>query len=499
MEQNQTPDFPWMPSTEESKQGKRQGERKGEGHYSVGALLAVFCVIIVFTVILTYTLTFASVRAEYGAALEQYGQKLAYSERELDNAKKALAHLQELLGSTGMGEFGKLDFLSMLFEESSYYIDSVSEEERLDAVLKAYAAATGDNYAEYYSNEEYAELLAASIGKQVGIGVSVLQTEITVEGRTYAVFQIIAIFKNAPAEGSGVRVGDYIYAVRENGSYQTIEALGGYTAALNLFRKEEGTEVSFAVFRPDGSGYTSHEISVMRGIFTSETVTYTKAESDPTIGIVRIFSFDLITPKQLKEAMNALIADGAEKFVLDVRNNPGGDLMSIKAVLSYFLKDGDLILSSIDKDGNDADSYYVEEMLLGGDYADCSVAQSEIGMYSDLDMVVICNGNTASAAEVFTATLRDYELATLVGETTFGKGVMQSIISLRAVSYGMYDGYVKMTTYAFVTKCGVSYHDFGITPSVEATLSEEAQKYSIYTLPQALDGQLQAALAQFDN
>jgi carboxyl-terminal processing protease len=110
---------------------------------------------------------------------------------------------------------------------------------------------------------------------------------------------------------------------------------------------------------------------------------------------------------------------------------------------------------------------------------------------------VLCNGNTASAAEVFTATLRDYGLAKIVGETTFGKGIMQSFLPLS--SFGNYSGYVKMTTYAYVTKCGVTYHEIGIAPSegCEVALSEEAKQYNFYVLPQEKDNQLQTAFAQF--
>jgi carboxyl-terminal processing protease len=106
---------------------------------------------------------------------------------------------------------------------------------------------------------------------------------------------------------------------------------------------------------------------------------------------------------------------------------------------------------------------------------------------------VLCNENTASAAEVFTATLRDYELATVVGATTFGKGIMQSYIPLSV--FGNYKGYAKMTTYAYVTKCGVTYHEIGITPHVQVSLSPEALQYNFYVLPEELDDQLQAAVA----
>ena len=116
-------------------------------------------------------------------------------------------------------------------------------------------------------------------------------------------------------------------------------------------------------------------------------------------------------------------------------------------------------------------------------------------MFANLEIAVLCNENTASAAEVFAATLRDYEKAILVGETTFGKGIMQSFFPMSA--FGNYTGYAKMTTYAYVTKCGVTYHEIGVTPHVSVPLSEEAKQYNFYVLPQAKDNQLQAAIAQF--
>jgi len=196
--------------------------------------------------------------------------------------------------------------------------------------------------------------------------------------------------------------------------------------------------------------------------------------------------------------MKALADSGVKKYVFDVRNNPGGDLLSIKAVLSYFLESGDLILSSVDNKGNVVNPYYAEQMILSGNYASCTVYSQEIGMYRDLDMVVLCNGNTASAAEVFTATLRDYGLAPIVGETTYGKGIMQSVIGLSSVSGGVYDGYVKMTTYAYVTQCGITYHEIGIEPTVggEIPLDEAALEYNVNVLPQSLDNQLQAAISE---
>ena len=293
---------------------------------------------------------------------------------------------------------------------------------------------------------------------------------------------------------AGIAVGDYIYAVERDGVFETINAIG-YDQALAAVRGEEGTTVGLKVLREEEGAFSYLDFSVTRRQFETLSVRYKLFQDNAEIGIVSISGFDLTTPHQFKEAVNALLAQGVKHFVFDVRNNPGGDLQSIKAVLSYFLQEGDMVLSAIDRDGNVAATYTVEETSLTGDYAGCSVAREEIGMYADLDMVVLCNENTASAAEVFAATMRDYGLAEIVGMTTFGKGIMQTTRPIRFNDELV--GYIKLTTYAYVTKCGESYHDVGIAPDVGVDLSEEAKKYPLSLLPQSMDQQLQTAVTLF--
>ncbi len=450
--------------------------------FSNGFWIAMLCVVAAVSVLFTYTLTSASKR-------DYYSEKLADQQAVIDRLKSEQGQPSDV-------DFEKLGVLAALFEQYSYYAGQMDEEQILTAVLKAYAEATGDVYAEYYTEEEYAQLTAENAGDYEGIGVSTIQTKLTVSDYEYLVFQVIAVFEQGSAINSGLQVGDLIYAVKLEGSYQLVNALG-YTKALSLIRGARGTQAEFLVFRQSGEQYESLEFSITRDVFESVSVQYQLAEGNPEIGIVRISNFDLTTPHQFKDAITALRGLGAQKFVFDVRNNPGGDLQSIKAVLTYFLQKGDLILSAIDAKGNVARSYYAEATQLTGDYASCSVAETEIGMYADLDAVVLCNKNTASAAEVFTATLRDYGMARIVGEKTFGKGIMQSLLPLSV--FGDYSGYVKMTTYAYVTKCGEPYHDVGITPSegCEIALSDAAKEYHFHLLPQALDDQLQMAISQF--
>ncbi len=446
--------------------------------------LLVTCLVIVLliaSVLLTYTLTAKQER-------DYYNQKLAQQQ-------KVIAELQKVLQMGEGTTFQKLEFLSALVNHYSYYADSIDQDAAIEAVLKAYVAATGDQYAAYYTDEEYAAMLQDSSGSSYGIGVSIANSTCTVEGVLYEGFEVLTVFKNSPASKTELRPGDFLYAVKMDGEWKTVSQLGGYSAGLDAMKGENGSVVEFAIFRREGETFVTKELSVTRGPYVKESVSYRLSEADATVGIVQISEFDFTTPKQFKEAVKDLLSKGALRFVFDVRNNPGGDLQSIKGVLSFLLEEGDLILASVDSDGTRVHSYYAEATSFTGMYADCSVAKDEVGMFKDLDMVVLCNENTASAAEVFTASLRDHKQIPIIGKNTFGKGIMQSYIGLASQSMGLYGGYIKITTYAYVTECGIPYHGIGIAPTVEVSLSEEAKKYNFYALPESLDDQLLSAIA----
>ena len=228
---------------------------------------------------------------------------------------------------------------------------------------------------------------------------------------------------------------------------------------------------------------------IVRAEITSTSVySHRFAESD--IGIVKIVQFDLTTPTQFCEAMTKLQALGCKRFVFDVRYNLGGDLRSIEAILSYFLSEGDVLIRTKDKSGEESVSK-VEEVTYSGEYAGCSVTKDDIGKYRGLDTIVLCNGSTASAAELFTATLRDYDLAKVVGGTTYGKGCMQSILPLD--SYGI-EGGLKLTVAMYYSMSKTVYHGTGIVPDYPVELSDEAKKINFFLLPEEKDDQLLFAI-----
>ena len=408
--------------------------------------------------------------------------------------KRKLADLQTSGGALVSGaddRYYPFELFDSFFE--AYSFEELNEEEMMNAALKAYVYATGDPYAEYYTAEEYAALLTSSSGSTQGIGVNIINTAVTWQGQEYKVLRVIHVTEGSPAGEAGLLVGDCIYAAGIGAEKVTVNELD-YDEALTRLQGAAGTEAKLTILRPtEGGDYTELEFTITRSAFVADSVYYHVCETDPTVGIVKILQFDLTTPAQFSKAVDTLKnTHGCQKFVFDVRYNPGGDLLSIEAVLSYFLSEGDVLIRTRTKGGEEEVSY-VKEVTYDGSYAGCSVTKADIGKYSDLQAVILCNGGTASAAELFTATFRDYDKlnATIVGTTTFGKGSMQTI---RPLVYLGYRGALKLTTALYFPASGEGYDGVGITPDVTEELSEAAASVNIYELSDAEDNQLQKGL-----
>ena len=486
-EQNQQPNEEPQVSLEETSKAHLKTIKRINRQKNF-AFVLVLVAAILLSAICTFALTQNAMRERYSESLVSESETQASLQKEIDRLTEELNSAIET-----NTQFSRLEALHRMYQLASYYAGDVPFDELMTAVMKAYAQATGDRYAEYFTDEEFAEMMKESVGDFEGIGVSVLNDYLTVEGVEYAVYYVVSIYENSHAWEAGLAIGDYIYAVKDGETYQSIEALGGYTKAIFKIRGEKGTSSELLVFRKSGNTYKSVALTILRDAFVKRSVDYKVSETNAKIGIIRISEFDLTTPGQFKEAIAELQKKGVEQFVFDLRNNPGGDLRSISATLSYFLQPGDMILKSIYRDGTIDDVYVAEPMQDYTEGSTCNVTAEEIGMFKDLSMVVLCNGNTASAAEVFVASMQDYGLAKVVGTVTYGKGIMQTTYSL---AYFGADGYAKMTTHAYVTKRGETYHEIGITPDVVVELSDEAAEYSIYTRPEAIDNQLQTAIAQ---
>ena len=442
-------------------------ERKPTKTVSVRLFAFVLCAAILATALLTTLLSTEITRMRYLSELLIKEQKIQ--------------QLESVLGD----DDSEVAVITSILNRYSYYKDFISTEEFIDQIIADYQEQTGDRYVAYYTPEEYENLTATTYE---GIGVVTVVDSLEVDGTLYNGYRVIRCLDDAPAKQAGIYKNDFIYAIKVDGEFRLVSEIG-MDLALNHISGEAGTATEFRVFRMDGDGYQTHEFAIIRRELETPSISYAYRDGDNTTAIVRIEQFDVKTPAQFRTTVDMLLANGVKNFVFDIRDNPGGDVLSVKAILSFFLSEGDLILTAAKMDGSQAVSYVTEPMSYTGYYEDCRVKREEIGMYSDLNAVVLCNENTASAAEVFAATFRDYGLAPIVGEKTFGKGIIQTVFDLSA--WGC-SGYFKLTTYAYTTKCGIGYHGVGIFPDVEVVLADEAKSYYIGDIPQSIDNQLQA-------
>jgi carboxyl-terminal processing protease len=317
-----------------------------------------------------------------------------------------------------------------------------------------YGYAAGDEYSSYYTAEEWLRSQSASRGNAKGIGVYVVMNE---DGNIL----VARVMKNSPAFVAGLKDGDIITAV--DGKKVTEV---GYDAAVDLVLGEEGTIVSFDVLR----GTETWEIDVTRGSYDPQTVfAETVTVENNLYGYIHIVQFEGTTPRQFIAAADELIKAGVKGFIFDVRDNPGGDLWAIIEILDYLLPKGPIV-HIVGKAENDVETY--------------SSNENEI----DLPMVVLANENTASAAELFTSALKDYDKAEIVGKKTFGKGCGQT-------GQFLSDGSVIfITTFLYNPPFSENYDGVGIHPDYEIDLGREWKNVSLFIVPHEEDAPLAKAI-----
>lgn len=348
----------------------------------------------------------------------------------------------------------KLQQLEEIVNELYLFQDKTSAEDEEAGIYKGYMFGLNDPYATYYTAEELKSFMDENIGSYSGIGASVSQN------RSTGLSTIVRVHKNTPAEEAGLLPGDVFYKV--NG-----EDISGVDLTLlvnNYIKGEEGTEVEVTMYRPNTDEYKDFKIT--RRKLDIPTVESEMLENE--IGYVMVSEFDQVTPSQFQSSIEELTKQGMKKMVVDMRNNPGGDLDAVSDMMDYILADDKTMVTVSDK-------YGVQD-----------VKTSKDGHSLDIPIVILVNGSSASAAEVFTGTLKDYKLATVVGTKTFGKGIVQSLIPLSDGSG------VKLTTAHYYTPSGVEIHGVGITPDVEVEMDEEAA--TMVTVPKDKDAQLQEAI-----
>jgi carboxyl-terminal processing protease len=393
----------------------------------------------------------------------------------------------------------------------SYSIFDVDYETAMLSAIRAYVEATGDKNANFYTSEEFEAMIAEDNGDLYGIGVQVIfdydeyfmevvltmpdspaekhlqigdkVTHVFVDNQKIALADIVAENKVKLAK---------IYPYYTDEEINTLACYETFQYAVSILKGPEGTYTKFTVER-NGS-YTDYEI--MRAKVKTISVTCKQSIRDSKVGIVSISQFDLTTPVQFKECMNALIDKGCNKFVFDLRNNLGGLVVSAVSVISTILDKGDLIVSTKDATGAITETKVnTIKYPDNDDYVTCNITESEIGMYGKYEMVVLVNQDSASSSEIFTAALRDHNKADIVGMKTYGKGSMQTTVPLEI--YGEeYFGAIKLTTKLHYPPSGESYDGgIGIAPDYEVELEGVAAETHFYKLTEEIDNQLQKAVS----
>lgn len=329
------------------------------------------------------------------------------------------------------------------------YNGEIDESVLLDHISSGFTDGLGDTWAEYYTVQEYNDLKDDLSGKVVGIGVSY-----TKDTEGYA--RITTVYEDSPAMAAGLQKGDQI--IKVGGT----DVLTAYQEALSAVKGNAGTAVTLT-YRRGGEETT---VEMTRRKVTVPSVQLQMLESD--IACIRITEFSSNTVGQFEKALSTAL-DRADGIIFDIRNNTGGTVKATAKILDMILPEGPIV-SSTDKAGK-------TKVLYTSDSAEV-----------DLPMVVLVNKNTASAAELFAAALRDYDKAKLVGSNTYGKGVMQDI-------YPLSDGSaIKITTAKFNPPKSDNFNGVGLKPDFVVDLSAEQEK-QWYELDNTNDPQFIKALS----
>lgn len=336
------------------------------------------------------------------------------------------------------------------------YVGELDEETMMLNALAVYTASVGDPYTQYLPKETADGYIDGNYQSQTGIGIRASYSDDPVG--VYVGY----VYPNSPANKAGLEKGDVITAV--DGFIVTED---NFETAMDKIPGEEGSSVRLTVAR-DGEAKI---FMVVRGSFTVDSVEYMMLKTAPDIGYIRIDGVAQKTADEFKNAVTVLQKQGAKKYIFDVRDDGGGYLEAVTKILDMLLPEGPIVRWTL-ADGTESSNQSDSEQLIKAPFA------------------VLINGRTASAAELFAAALRDYELATLVGETTYGKGVMQTLFPLKNGDT------LKITTAYYHPPFGENYNEIGVKPDIEVSLPE-GEDYA--TVTEEEDTQIQAAIKALNN
>lgn len=333
-----------------------------------------------------------------------------------------------------------------------YYLEEVHETDLVEGMYKGLVDGLGDPYSVYYTKDEFQSLMESTNGVYCGIGVTVSQDANT------GIITLVKPFENSPGLKAGILPGDILYMVDDT------EVTGmELSSVVAMIKGEEGTTVNLTIIREGERD--NIELTVERQQIEIPTISYEVLKNN--IGYINISEFDTVTQPQFINALEDLKNQGIAGLIVDLRNNPGGNLDVVNNILDQILPEG-MIVYTEDKYGNKEEYKSDEEHQF------------------TKPLAVLINGNSASASEIFAGAVKDYGIGTLVGTKTFGKGIVQRLIELG-------DGTaMKLTISKYYTPNGYNIHKIGIEPDVLIELDEALKMQAVITHDE--DNQLQKAI-----
>ena len=332
-----------------------------------------------------------------------------------------------------------------------YFLGDVDEEKLKEGAIKGYIEGLDDQYTEYISKDDMKDYLEDATGNFVGIGI--YMTKDTDANK----IMVLSPIKGSPAEKAGILPGDYIVGV-DDVTY-TAEDM---SVAANKIKGEVGSSVKIEILR--NSETKTFEI-------TRENIKVNPVEGkvlENNIGYIEFSSFDDGTADDFKAKYEELEKQGIKSLVIDLRNNGGGIVSEALQIADYILEKDDVILYEVDKNNKE------------------EIKKSENAPIINMPIVLLTNGNTASSSEILAGALKDHEKAKIVGTKTYGKGVIQQLLTLPDGSG------LKITSEEYLTPNKTKINKIGIEPDEKVELPDSVK--NVLTVEQKDDTQLQKAI-----
>lgn len=386
--------------------------------------------LVILTVFLTFIFTSMYMTNKYNLEHNDISSLLDSSSSNSDNISKSIDYIKRIL--------------------NKYYLKDIDEDKAKEWAIKGYVASLGDPYTQYVSKDEMEEYTINLMGNYVGIGIYMSDNT---EKNT---IEIVATIKGSPAEEAGILAGDTIISV--DGIKYTGDDMN---IAADKIKGEEGSVVKLEILRKQ----EIKTFEIIRRKVVTNPVEFKKLENN--IGYIQITSFDEGTSDSFKIKFEELKSQGIKSLIIDLRNNGGGLVDEALKIVDYIVPKGKELLITVDKEGKE------------------EIEKSKQDVLIDMPIVVLVNENAASSSEILAGALKDLNEATIVGKTTYGKGVIQQFLTLRDGSG------LKVTTHEYYTPNRNKINGVGIEPDEVVELPEGVNALNV---KEDQDTQLQKAI-----